>query len=72
MAVEKGKVRKIGQKENQWPDREEKRKDSSLIFQIVIGNQTYPAMVASPGYGRPTGTAPKPSDFTCRLVLPSC
>ena len=72
MAAEKRKGEKKGQKENQWPDREENRKDSSLVFQIVIGNQTNPATVAAPGHGRPTGTAPKPSDFTCRLALPSC
>ena len=45
------------------------RNDSSLCFQIVIGNQINPPTVAVPGYGCQTGTVPKFSDFTCRLAL---
>lgn len=62
------KERKIGQKETQWTDKENKRKSPDCVFKSLLGNQTNPATAAIPGYGRPGGPAPKPLD----CPQPSC
>ena len=55
--LEKGKEGKIGQKEEQLIERRKLEKIAIRVFSSSLGNQTNPATVTAPGYGRPTGTA---------------
>ena len=72
VAVEKRKSEKKGQKEKQWTDKKEKKKDSSLRFQILIGNQTNPVTVAAPRYSRQPAQLQNPQILLVDWPIPSC